>query len=121
MKSGHPRFVSNRTLLSVFSGLLWLVLLFSFGCQSNNADSSLVPPTSVPPTSASPVSPSVITTDDRDSDGIADLIEDQLIQRFAPVVRFHADEQYQPANIPWYLSRVQMRFDVSHGFERSCQ
>jgi hypothetical protein len=43
--------------------------------------------------------------------------EDQLIQRFAPVIRFHIDEQYLLANIPWYLQRVRMRFDVGRGLD----
>jgi hypothetical protein len=41
-----------------------------------------------------------------------------LVRRFAPVVRFHVNEQYLPANAPWYLQRVRMRFDVSMGLDK---
>jgi hypothetical protein len=108
MKSGYPGLACGKALLRLLSSLLFLILILSLGCQSNDANSSVAPGTA-----ASPII-SVITPDDRDNDGIADLVEDQLIQRFAPVVKLHFDEQYLPASIPWYLSRVRMRFDISY-------
>jgi hypothetical protein len=64
----------------------------------------------------------IITTDavaDLDRDGLSDALEDRLMLQFAPEVRFHPGEQYLPANVPWYLDRVRLRFDVNLGFDRS--
>jgi hypothetical protein len=55
--------------------------------------------------------------DDKDNDGIQDVIEDKLIKKFAPIVKLHIDEQYFPTNIPWYLQRVRMSFDVPLGID----
>ena len=117
------------TLIALLS-LICLVLLLSFGCQSDTVNHSPTPsspglssqPTPTTNTSQTPnigtsPPPSTPTPADRDHDGIADIVEDQLIQKFAPVVKLHVDEQYLPANVPWYLQRVRMRFDVSHGFD----
>ncbi|MFH1032765.1 MAG: Vps62-related protein [Chloroflexota bacterium] len=54
---------------------------------------------------------------DADSDGIKDSIENQLIESFVPIVKFHPQEQYLPANVPWYLSRARMRYNVNRGFD----
>ncbi len=55
---------------------------------------------------------------DADNDGIGDSIEDKLAKRFAPVVRLHPDDAYRPADIPWYLTRVRMCFDIRWWFDR---
>jgi hypothetical protein len=52
---------------------------------------------------------------DTDKDGIADSIEDKLIDRFAPVVKLHSDEKYLPADVSWFIKRVKMCFDISWG------
>jgi hypothetical protein len=49
-------------------------------------------------------------TDD-DNDGIWDLREDNLMNRFAPVVYLHPDERYKPAGVDWYLTRVELVYD----------
>ncbi len=56
---------------------------------------------------------------DADKDGINDSIEGQLITRFAPVVYLAQEEQYLPANVPWFLPRVRMRYNVRLGFDDS--
>jgi hypothetical protein len=55
---------------------------------------------------------------DNDRDGIDDTVENQLISRFAPIVKLHPEEQYLPANVPWLLSRMRLRFDVSLGKDK---
>ena len=57
------------------------------------------------------------TTVDEDHDGISDDVESELIQYFAPIVRLHPDEKYQPSNINWYLTRVRMAFNVRLWFD----
>lgn len=42
-------------------------------------------------------------------DGVRHEVEEDAVRRFAPVVRLHRDEQFFPANVHWYLSRVRMR------------
>jgi hypothetical protein len=53
-----------------------------------------------------------LTTPDFDSDGISDAVEDELMMRFAPVVRLHPEEKYLPADISWFVTRVKMCVDV---------
>ena len=116
-----------RNLLGLF--LVLVLLVTSSGCQVTTAISSLGrqattavnnPSTPIPPpppaNKDTPPQPASITVD-QDHDEINDIVEDELVQRFAPVIRFHTDEQYLLANIPWYLQRVRMRFDVSRGFD----
>jgi hypothetical protein len=74
--------------------------------------------TATPPASLTTSSPPLPGGVDEDRDGIADRIEDDLVARFAPVVRLHPDEQYMPASVAWYLPRVRMRFDVSLGLDK---
>jgi len=50
---------------------------------------------------------------DADRDGIADSYEDQLLRRFAPVVRLHPTDENRPSSAEWYLQRTQMRFHHS--------
>ena len=78
------------------------ILLFN-SCSSSK---------SVTPTQ--PMTPSVTEqlASDADKDGIVDSMEDELIRKFAPIVRLHPDEQYLPADISWFLKRVKMSFDV---------
>src|SRR3990170_2169110 len=47
---------------------------------------------------------------DNDQDGIDDAFEATLIERFAPFVRLHSDDEFRPSSAGWYLERVQMRF-----------
>lgn len=39
--------------------------------------------------------------------------EADAIVRFAPEIHMHPDDKYMPCSVPWYLSRVRMRFDRS--------
>ena len=50
---------------------------------------------------------------DGDGDGIADQLEDHLMDVFGPELRLAPDniDWTRPANVEWYLSRVHMRFD----------
>ena len=93
------------------------VILLS-GCQPDNTGSSISVSSSPPGTTTSITIPSPTVTIDLDKDGIDDEIEDRLIKRFAPVVRFHVNEQYLPINVDWFLPRVRMRFDVNLGFDK---
>ncbi len=82
---------------------------------STNPAASSVKTTETPPASLTTSSPPPTAGADEDGDGITDQVEDELIARFAPVVRLHPDEQYLPASVSWYLPRVRMRLDVSFG------
>jgi len=70
-----------------------------------------------PPSPLSPPPTVPVTGVDDDHDGIYDHIEEELAQRFAPVIRLHPDDNYRPANILWYLPRVRMRFNVDWWFD----
>lgn len=51
---------------------------------------------------------------DEDQDGIEDLLEDALAQRFAPVVYWPEELDWiRPASVEWYLPRVDLRFHHS--------
>jgi hypothetical protein len=133
MKRGrahHSMVIISRR---AFCLLLCFGLVFSFGCAARNAPSNTAKTSDRPPATAGsgPVptttSPLPATTapptttsasGDLDRDGVPDQIEDQLVLKFAPVVRFHVNEQYLPASVPWYLERVRMRFDVSMGLDK---
>jgi hypothetical protein len=128
--------ISKRIIIILLSFLLisWLL-----GCSSENAETTTSPITAVSssqqsstekivqpdtndieaiiPEETSSEQASTVTCTDIDHDGISDEVEDQLISKFAPIVKFHSDEQYLLANIPWYLNRVRMRYDVSFGFD----
>jgi hypothetical protein len=43
---------------------------------------------------------------DSDYDGLSDSLEEYLMERFAPVVYLHPDEEYHPSDVEWYLDRV---------------
>lgn len=47
---------------------------------------------------------------DCDSDGLNDVFEDELISRFAPVVRLHPDESHLPASVDWMLPQFLLAF-----------
>jgi Vacuolar protein sorting-associated protein 62 len=47
---------------------------------------------------------------DEDGDGISDELEDELMGRFAPVVKLHPEEEYFPANVDWMLPLVGLQF-----------
>ncbi len=47
---------------------------------------------------------------DLDGDGLSDELEQELAERFAPLLVFHPDEQYFPSSVPWYLDRVELWF-----------
>src|SRR5688500_3896880 len=59
--------------------------------------------------------PAVTDPPHDDADGIADQLEDQLMLRFGPELRLapDAEDWTRPANVDWYLERVQLRFDQS--------
>ena len=127
----------NRVFTGSIASLLILGSIMSTGCQSENSKTSAVSPSISPSITSSIISPSSTKTSpttsptqttalptassttatDFDKDGISDAVEDELIRKFAPVVRLHKDEQYLPANVPWYLERVRLRFDVRLGFD----
>jgi hypothetical protein len=96
----------------IYQGALVALILCAFlgvtGCHSKGTNSTTT-------TLTSQTTPT--TTSDLDRDGITDAVEDELMRKFAPVVRFHKDEQYLPANVGWYLQRVRMRFEVQLGFD----
>jgi hypothetical protein len=50
---------------------------------------------------------------DGDGDGIADQLEDHMMDVFGPELRLAPDniDWTRPANVEWYVSRVHMRFD----------
>ena len=48
---------------------------------------------------------------DADLDCLPDALEDALMVRFAPELRFHPDEQYFPANPEWYISHASLHFE----------
>lgn len=48
--------------------------------------------------------------EDADGDGLDDAFENELMRRFAPVVRLHPIDEFRPASVEWYLQRVHMRF-----------
>ncbi len=90
--------------------LIGLIILFS-GCRT--AETSSSGRITVPEVTINGV------LEDLDRDGLSDAFEDGLMGQFAPVVRFHPDEKYFPANISWYLERVRLRFDVELGFDKA--
>ena len=56
---------------------------------------------------------------DVDHDGIHDPIEDELIEKYAPEVRLHSNEDKNPSPVSWYINRIKMGFeaeDVPDGF-----
>jgi hypothetical protein len=130
-----------KRIIFLFSASL--IILFS-GCSPDKTEPVITPPSGteqqqpssdiptfsepdIPPaTTESSVptavdifkpSPSSAITIDNDHDFIVDDLEYELISRFAPIVKFHSDEQYLLADIPWYLERVRLRFDISFGFD----
>ncbi len=46
---------------------------------------------------------------DADGDCVSDKREQELIDAFAPLLRFDAEEQYRLSSVPWYLPRVGMQ------------
>jgi hypothetical protein len=50
---------------------------------------------------------------DNDEDGIADQLEDRLMEAFGPELRLPPDDKdwTRPANVDWFLPKVKMRFD----------
>lgn len=48
-----------------------------------------------------------------DGDNVPDALEDELLWRFAPVVRLHPSDSYRPSSADWYIARTHMRFDHS--------
>jgi hypothetical protein len=47
-----------------------------------------------------------VGTPDRDHDGLADVEEELLAARFAPVVVLHREDRNRPASVPWFLART---------------
>jgi hypothetical protein len=60
--------------------------------------------------SATKPSPLSVTDDDKDGDGLADSLEQELAERFAPVVVHAADEPNLPTNVDWFLARSALWF-----------
>ncbi len=89
--------MKKRTTFSILAVLFWLFLA---ACGTPTSPANL--PATAPATGV-----------DYDRDGIYDNIEEELAQRFAPVVKLHPDDNYRPANIIWYLPRVRMCFNVN--------
>jgi hypothetical protein len=111
-----------KSIISIFFiTSLILLLLLGYGCintQTNpSPQSSPVENGSHAPNEGESTFSSTVDLTDRDHDGVTDALEDQAITKFAPIIKFHINEKYLLANIPWYLRRVRMRFDVSHGFD----
>lgn len=116
---------TNRSRMSnVKKAILIALLVFAtvfIGCNSGNVNQTdeedkvdVSPKVTSNDTVISEDSPPLI---DNDHDGINDSIEDELIESFAPIVKLNPEEQYLPANVPWYLSRVRMRYNVKFGFD----
>lgn len=102
-------FTASRFFLFVLI-MVGVISLYS-GCQPDNASPSGWTTSHVVTTTG--------VIGDLDRDGLDDAVEDRLMVQFAPVVNFHPDERYLPANVPWYLKRVRLRLDVNLGFDRS--
>lgn len=47
---------------------------------------------------------------DNDNDGIFDSLENQIMDKYAPQLILHPDEDYAISSVNWYLERVAMRF-----------
>ena len=75
--------MKKRVTFSILAVLFWLFLV-ACGVPTS--------PTNLPVTAPA-------TGVDYDRDGIYDNIEEELAQRFAPVVKLHPDDNYRPANI----------------------
>jgi hypothetical protein len=97
--------------------ILVVLLLICLACVAPQSPESSSLTTNAPQSpSSSPLTTSTMGKDD-DRDDISGNIEEELLQRFAPLVRLHPDDNYRPASIPWYLPRVRMRFNVNWGFD----
>jgi hypothetical protein len=60
---------------------------------------------------ASPCSvPTAGVVVDNDCDGIDDHLEQQLANRFAPVILIESDESNYPVNVEWFLQRARMEY-----------
>ncbi len=53
------------------------------------------------------------SNNDADKDGIADSLEMTLARKFAPILRLppNGKDWTRPANVDWYLQRVQLRYE----------
>ncbi|AKT36816.1 hypothetical protein [Chondromyces crocatus] len=52
--------------------------------------------------------PEPLTEGDVDGDGLLDAWEDEVAQRFAPVVVLDALDAHRPASVPWLLARARL-------------
>ncbi|MCE3255732.1 MAG: hypothetical protein K0R25_1226 [Rickettsiaceae bacterium] len=52
----------------------------------------------------------VFADSDDDHDGISDAYENELLQKFAPKIWLHSNENRWPVSVPWFLYRVTMRY-----------
>jgi hypothetical protein len=123
----------KRLIINII--IILFLAVFVMGCPqcalSTSKNISPTIPKDISPTTSKDVSPNVsrdaspaasIDTSlisDSDHDGITDAIETQLMEKFAPIVKLHPEEKYQPADIEWYLERVRMRFEINKGFDDS--
>ena len=112
--TGDGRFsVYVARLVSI--ALLCLTLTLQNACQPvpHSPDVISAQTTAAPPVTAQPSIPNI----DADADGIVDSLEEEIINRYAPLVKLHPDEQYLPADITWFLTMVKMSFDVRLGID----
>src|SRR5438270_3038815 len=52
---------------------------------------------------------------DQDGDGIDDNLEQQLANKFAPVILIESDESNYPVNVEWFLARAHMQYHEDCG------
>lgn len=50
------------------------------------------------------------TFNDEDADTLDDGFEESVMNRFAPFVHLHPDDDYRPASVEWFLDRVELDF-----------
>jgi len=65
-------------------------------------------------TQSFPADASVVV--DRDHDGIDDNFEQNLADRFAPVIYIEPDESNYPVNVEWFLARGRLEYHEDCGF-----
>lgn len=54
--------------------------------------------------------PAGVTADDQDGDGLRDLEEDELADKFAPIMFHEKDEPNLPTSVDWFLPKTTLRF-----------
>ncbi|MCP4218630.1 MAG: Vps62-related protein [bacterium] len=54
---------------------------------------------------------------DSDGDSVMDSVEQYLLERYAPVVKLHPDEENYPSSVEWYLEKTVMRYNHSKCYD----